>query len=84
LRECAYLGVPVVNIGGRQLGRDRASNVTDVGHNAEAIEKAVRAQLSHGLYFSSDLYGNGQAGLEIGRVIAALKKAGTEKRFYEA
>jgi UDP-hydrolysing UDP-N-acetyl-D-glucosamine 2-epimerase len=84
LRECAYLGVPVVNIGGRQLGRDRASNVTDVGHEAEAIEKAVRAQLSHGLYSSSDLYGNGQAGQEIGHVIAALKKAGTEKRFYEA
>ena len=84
LRECAYLGVPVVNIGGRQLGRDRAANVADVGHDAQAIEAAVRAQLAHGLYPSSGLYGDGQAGQEIARVIAALKKTGTEKRFYEA
>ena len=84
LRECAYLGVPVVNIGARQLGRDRAANVADVGHDAQAIEAAVRAQLAHGLYPSSGLYGDGQAGQEIARVIAALKKTGTEKRFYEA
>lgn len=84
LRECAYLGVPVVNIGGRQLGRDRAANVADVGHDAQAIEAAVRAQLAHGLYHSSGLYGDGQAGQEIARVIAASKKTGTEKRFYEA
>jgi UDP-hydrolysing UDP-N-acetyl-D-glucosamine 2-epimerase len=84
LRECAYLGVPVVNIGGRQMGRDRAANVTDVGHDAKAIEKAVRAQLEHGSYSSSDLYGDGQAGKEIGHVIAALEKPSTEKRFYEA
>lgn len=84
LRECAYLGVPVVNIGGRQRGRDRAANVADVAHEAEAIESAVRAQVAHGRYPASDLYGNGYAGQEIGRVIAALKKTGTEKRFYEA
>lgn len=84
LRECAYLGVPVVNIGGRQRGRDRAANVADVAHEAEAIESAVRAQVAHGRYPASDLYGNGYAGQEIGRVIAVLKKTGTEKRFYEA
>lgn len=84
LRECAYLGVPVVNIGGRQRGRDRAANVADVAHEAGAIESAVRAQVAHGRYPASDLYGNGYAGQEIGRVIAALKKTGTEKRFYEA
>lgn len=84
LRECAYLGVPVVNIGGRQLGRDRASNVVDVDHEADAIEAAVLAQIAHGRYASSDLYGDGHAGSEIARVIATLKKTGTEKRFYEA
>lgn len=84
LRECAYLGVPVVNIGRRQLGRDRAANVIDVAHDPHAIEGAVRTQLEHGIYSSSNLYGDGQAGYEIGQVIAALNKTGTEKRFYEA
>jgi UDP-hydrolysing UDP-N-acetyl-D-glucosamine 2-epimerase len=84
LRECAFLGVPVVNIGGRQLGRDRAANVADVAHDTQAIEQAVRAQLLNGIYSSSNLYGDGQAGYEIGKVISALRKAGTEKRFYEA
>lgn len=83
LRECAYLGVPVVNVGGRQLGRDRAANVSDVSHDASAIEVAVRAQVEHGRYASSDLYGDGQAGAEIARVIAALRNTRTEKRFYE-
>jgi UDP-hydrolysing UDP-N-acetyl-D-glucosamine 2-epimerase len=85
LRECAYLGVPVVNIGGRQRGRDRAANVTDIGHDATAIETAARAQVEHGRYPSSDLYGNGQAGLEIARVISTLKnkKIQSEKHFYE-
>ena len=30
VRECSYLGVPVVNIGSRQSGRDRGINVIDV------------------------------------------------------
>lgn len=85
LRECAYLGVPVVNIGGRQRGRDRAANVIDVDHDAAAIEAAVRAQMGHGCYPSCDLYGNGHAGIEIARVISALKdkKIKSEKQFYE-
>lgn len=84
LRECAYLGVPVVNIGGRQLGRDRAGNVIDVGHDPVVIERAVRAQIEHGQHASSDLYGDGHAGGQIARVIAGLRKTSTEKRFYEA
>lgn len=83
LRECAYLGVPVVNIGRRQLGRDRAANVADVAHDAMGIQAAVQGQLEHGPYASSALYGDGRAGAEIARVIASLRKSGTEKRFYE-
>src|SRR5262249_44146738 len=29
IRECSFLGVPVVNIGSRQSGRDRGQNVLD-------------------------------------------------------
>ena len=33
VRECSFLGVPAVNIGSRQDGRDRGANVLDVGYD---------------------------------------------------
>src|SRR5690606_38352873 len=42
IRECAYLGVPVVNIGSRQNRRQRGYNVIDVDYNKNAIIDAVK------------------------------------------
>ena len=42
IREGAYIGVPAVNIGTRQRGRDRGGNVVDVEHDRRAIVAAVR------------------------------------------
>ena len=69
IRECAYLGVPVVNIGGRQAGRERADNVRDVPFDAGAITDATLRQLEIGAYLSSDLYGDGSAGPRVAGVI---------------
>ena len=41
IRECSYLGVPAVNIGTRQLGRERGHNVIDVGHDRTG-DRAMR------------------------------------------
>jgi UDP-hydrolysing UDP-N-acetyl-D-glucosamine 2-epimerase len=82
IRECAYLGTPVVNIGDRQLGRDRCDNVIDSDWSETGIHAAVERQLAHGNYSSSQLYGEGFAGREIARVVRGL--AGMPpKRFYE-
>ncbi|HEB62242.1 MAG TPA: UDP-N-acetylglucosamine 2-epimerase (hydrolyzing), partial [Bacteroidetes bacterium] len=62
IRECAYLGVPVVNIGTRQNGRERADNVIDVNYRKEEIRSAILQQVEHGKYNSADIYGNGNAG----------------------
>lgn len=70
IRECSYLGVPVVNIGKRQEGRDRSQNVIDVGHDRNEIIAAIRAHLKHGPYGSSDLYGDGKAGGRIADLLA--------------
>jgi UDP-hydrolysing UDP-N-acetyl-D-glucosamine 2-epimerase len=70
IREGAYIGVPAVNIGTRQRGRDRGGNVVDVGYDREAIVAAVRAQVAHGRYASDHLYGDGQAGGRIASVLA--------------
>jgi len=70
VRECAYLGVPVVNIGTRQAGRDRARNVLDVSYGREAILSGIRQQVNHGSYASDSLYGDGQGGARIAARLA--------------
>jgi UDP-hydrolysing UDP-N-acetyl-D-glucosamine 2-epimerase len=70
IREGAYIGVPAVNIGTRQRGRDRGPNVVDVGYDREAIVAAIRVQVAHGRYPSDHLYGDGRAGGRIAAVLA--------------
>ena len=73
IREGAFLGVPVVNVGNRQRGRDRAPNVTDVAYDEGEIKAAIEAQLAHGRYESSPLYGEGDAGRRIADLLASLE-----------
>ncbi len=72
IRECAFLGTPVINIGHRQKGRERASNVVDCDWDTQQITVALRQQLGRERYPSSEIYGNGFAGIEIARVIGEL------------
>lgn len=62
IREGSFLGVPVVNIGTRQSGRERCSNVIDVDYESKEIYEAIKRQTDHGKYPRSNLYGDGKAG----------------------
>lgn len=77
IRESAYLGVPVVDIGSRQRGRQRARNVQWCPHDAETIAGAIWYQIEHGPYASSDMYGKGDAGEKIAEVLCGLGLSGT-------
>lgn len=70
IRECAYLGVPAVNVGSRQQGRDRGQNVIDVGYDRVEIAAAIRRQSERGRFPSDALYGDGSAGVKIAEVLA--------------
>lgn len=70
IRECAYLGVPVVNIGTRQNGRDRGENVLDVDYTKEAIRAAIKTQIKKKNIVSSPIYGDGDAGHKIAEVLS--------------
>lgn len=70
IRECSYLGVPVVNIGNRQAGRDRSQNVIDVEYESQEIIRAIRRHLANGRYPSDQLYGDGMAGIRIADLLA--------------
>jgi UDP-hydrolysing UDP-N-acetyl-D-glucosamine 2-epimerase len=70
IRESSYLGLPVVNIGERQKGRERGANVIDVPHDAKQIQKAIEAQIKNGRHKSDGIYGKGQAGEQIADLLA--------------
>lgn len=80
IREGAFIGTPVVNIGSRQAGRERGKNVLDALPTREAIEAACRQQIAHGRYESEDIYGNGKAGERIADVLAKLGTVQVQKR----
>jgi len=78
LIEAPYFGLPAVNIGDRQVGRQRAGNVLDVPHDRVAIEAAIRKALTN-VEFRKELkhlqppFGDGQAYKKITRVLASVE-----------
>lgn len=72
IRECAYLGVPVVNIGSRQNRRDRGQNVMDVSYDENEIVAAVESILNQKERPKSDVYGGGDAGERIATLLLEL------------
>ena len=70
IRECSFLGVPTVNIGTRQTGRERGNNVIDVGYNRNDIIEAVRTHLNKDRSPSETIYGDGKAGQRIASLLA--------------
>jgi len=72
IRESSFLGIPVVNIGSRQSGRERGKNVLDVAYDRQHIEKAIRQHLSNGRYKNDFLYGDGKAGDRIAELLTEV------------
>jgi GDP/UDP-N,N'-diacetylbacillosamine 2-epimerase (hydrolysing) len=71
IRECSFLGVPAVNIGSRQLGRERGNNVIDVPHDRMAIAAAIGEHMRRGRPAADHLYGDGRAGERIADCLAS-------------
>ena len=70
IREGAFIGTPVVNIGSRQDMRERGANVIDCSHDSDSIYSAVMAQINHGSYSRDPIYGDGNAGKKIADVLS--------------
>ena len=72
IREASFLGVPAVNIGTRQTGRERGQNVVDVSYKKSEIVAAIQGQLDHGHYAPDYIYGDGRA---CSKIVDVLKNA---------
>jgi len=72
IRECAFLGIPVVNIGSRQNKRIRGNNVIDIDYSKEEIKKAISSHINSPKPEYSDVYGGGEAGLKIAQHLSEV------------
>ena len=81
IRESSYLKVPVVNIGERQYGRDRAQNVIDVSNTTKDILNGVKKIVKKKIH-KSFLYGDGKSNLKIIKILENVPLK-IEKHFYE-
>lgn len=72
IRESSFLGVPVINIGTRQAGRERDSNVIDVDYDRDQISRALQQHMSNGRYSRNLLYGDGKAGDRIAHLLSEV------------
>lgn len=70
IRESSFLGRPAVNIGKRQEGREKPSNVVDVSYDHNQIVEAVNAQLKRGSFEPDYTYGKGDAGRRMAEILA--------------
>lgn len=82
IRECSFLGVPVVNIGSRQAGRERGPNVVDVESDREQILAAIQQQFEHGNFPQETIYGDGKAGERIADLLTSVPLSFEKRLMY--
>lgn len=77
LIESSSFKTPVVNVGTRQIGRQRGDNVIDVGYNRKEIENAVDKSFNDSAYLKrlkkiKNPWGNGKTGPRIAKILENL------------
>ena len=82
IRESSFLGIPSVNIGDRQNGREKSVNVVQVKYAFNQILKSINIQCERKKYRSSKLYGNGNASNLMINIIKKLDIKNTQKKLY--
>ena len=72
--EAASFGTPVIDIGPRQLGRERSGNVTNVPYGKEPLLRALKSIWNDGRpkrYRGRNVYGGDGAGHKIAMVLSS-------------
>jgi UDP-hydrolysing UDP-N-acetyl-D-glucosamine 2-epimerase len=72
IREASFIGLPVINLGKRQFGRQRASNVLDLdcADQAPLLFKEISKQIDK-KFEKSFIYGDGNSGTKAATVIGS-------------
>jgi GDP/UDP-N,N'-diacetylbacillosamine 2-epimerase (hydrolysing) len=64
IREASFIGIPVVNIGKRQTGRQKAENVLDIPKvlKSDELLAEINQHIQKGFFTQSTIYGSGDSG----------------------
>lgn len=76
--EAPSFKLPAVNIGSRQEGRERASNVIDVDYDKKAIKNAIKKaiydeEFKENIQNSINPYGDGKTGKRVADILSNIK-----------
>jgi GDP/UDP-N,N'-diacetylbacillosamine 2-epimerase (hydrolysing) len=82
IREGAYLGVPAVIVGDRQLGREHGRNVTFAPYRQAAIAEAGRRQIAAKRFDSDPIFGSGDAGPRMAEILASIELPAIKRMTY--
>ena len=70
--EAASFGTPVVDVGGRQRGRERSGNVVHCVASPASVRRALGRALAAGRFDGPNVYGGDEAGGRIADVLATV------------
>ncbi len=75
--EAPSFKLPVINIGERQKGRERADNIIDVGYDKEQIKKGIKEAISDKNFKEKvkkcqNPYGDGKTGPRIAKILSKI------------
>lgn len=79
IRDCSFLGTPVVNIGSRQNGRKKFKNVIDSKFLEKELLRKIKLQINK-KFSPSYMYGNGSASNQIYKIIKSIKNINIQKK----
>jgi len=76
--ESPSFHLPVINVGARQIWRERADNVIDVDYNKNQIKKAIKKALFEEKFKEKvkkckNPYGGGKSGIRIANILSKIK-----------
>jgi len=83
IMEGGFLGIPCVNVGNRQEGREQTRNVVNVEPNKGKIVDAIKAQVARGRIEPDMLFGDGKSGKRAADVLATIPLL-RPKTYFEA
>lgn len=83
IRETGTFGIPTVNIGTRQHGRERNQNVRDVIVDRELIIDAINGAFHMGRYPPQNIYGDGTSSKQIVDILMALDELEVQKTYFD-
>ncbi len=79
IRDAGFLGLPVVNIGTRQKGREHGNNVINSSYEISDIHKKILYSINKKCK-KNYIYGDGNAAKKIVKILKKIKKIEIQKR----